>query len=266
MVKDDISNGNCGVPTSNIFEALSSSPTRNIKSSSEKKQTLARKMNGLTIGNKSADVSSTISLASTKTSSSASTSLNKEQAKNSQQMDSKASASDYKTELNRQKLLKNNVTIHGIPATDSTKQGNVLQLVRAVFQAIGVNVAEKNIFNYYRMKGNNKTILVKLRDHETKMQILNATKKAKVGDVMKCAEDQAKIPVLIDDHFTPYFGRLLAEGRRARRLGCIQLCWFDSYTCQAMCLFNGNRVAFKNIEELYEIVAEVKKSICNNDF
>lgn len=263
MEKEDVSNGHFGVQTSNIFEALSSSPKKNIKTSSKKKQTLARKMNGLTLGNKSADASSTISLVSTKTSSSASTSLNKEQAKNSQQMDSKASTADYKIELNRQKMLKNNVTIHGIPAME---QENVLQLVRAVFQAVGVNVAERNIFNYYRMKGNNKTILVKLRDHETKMQILNATKKARVGDVMKCAEDQAKMPISIDEHFTPYFGRLLAEGRRVRRHGYIQSCWFDSYTCQAMCLFNGNRVAFKSVDELDKIVAEVKKSISNNNF
>lgn len=261
MVKDCDSNGQFGVQTSNIFEALSSSPKENIKTTSKKKQTMARKMNGLTLGNKSADASSTISLVSTTTLSLASTSLSKEQTKNSQHTDSKASTVDYKTELNRQKLLKNNVTIHGIPATE---QENVLQLVRAVFQAIGVNVAERNIFNYYRMKGNNKIILVKLRDHETKMKILNATKKATVGDVMNCAEDQAKLPVSIDEHFTPYFGRLLAEGRRARRHGYIQSCWFDSYTCQAMCLFIGNRVAFKNIDELDKIVAEARRSAYNN--
>lgn len=83
----------------------------------------------------------------------------------------------------------------------------------------------------------------------------NRKKKATLGDVIIGAP-QSKSPVFINNHTTPFFGKLLAEGRKAIKEGKINSCWLNTFGCQLKFSEDGKSYGYRSIEELNEIIAD----------
>lgn len=92
----------------------------------------------------------------------------------------KATASaHYQLELDKQRQLKNNISIIGIPKTNGEK---LVDMVLKLLSKVGCQLTTANVMNCYRIKGNgNHIIIVKFSDFEIKQQIL-ANKSKKKGN------------------------------------------------------------------------------------
>lgn len=159
----------------------------------------------------------------------------------------------YQMELDRQRQLKENITVHGIPATNNE---NLTELILKLLSKIGCEASASKIATSYRIKGNNISIIVvKLADFETKQLILSTkqTKKLSLGDVMSNPKEP-KTPLYINNHTTPFFGKLLAEGRKAMKNGKIHSCWLNNFGCQLKFTENGKYFNYKSIADLINLI------------
>lgn len=85
-----------------------------------------------------------------------------------------AASAQYHMELEKQRSLKNNLSIFGVGRSDGE---NLVQIVLSVFNKIGCVVAENQIVNCYRINGNNNNIIIaKLNDYELKQSQRNRSK------------------------------------------------------------------------------------------
>lgn len=174
--------------------------------------------------------------------------------------ESQAASAQYHIQLDKQRSLKNNVSIFGIGSTEGE---NLLQIVVSVFNKIGCAVANELITNCYRIKGNsNNIIVVTLADYDLKQKILKEkSKKAiTVGEIISCTSDAAGTIIYINNHVTPFFGKLLHEGRKAVKNGDIHSSWLNSFGCQLKFEENGKQHGYRSVDELTKLIASKKKS------
>lgn len=77
-----------------------------------------------------------------------------------------AASAQYQIELEKQRAIKNNVSIFGIPSTAGEE---LIKIVTNTLNKTGCNVANDQILSCYRIKGNaNHIIVVKLADFDLK--------------------------------------------------------------------------------------------------
>lgn len=170
--------------------------------------------------------------------------------------ESQAVSAQYQTELEKQRLLKNNVSIFGIGRSDGE---NLLQIAITVFNKIGCAVADNQIANCYRINGNNvNIIIVKLTDYELKQKILKEKSKKAVtaGEIINCNSDAAGTIIYINNHVTPFFGKLLHEGRKAVKNGEMHSCWLNSFGCQMKMEENGKQHVYRSVDELKSLTSK----------
>lgn len=164
-----------------------------------------------------------------------------------------ASKAAYNNELHKQRELKNNICIMGIPSFDKESP---LTTVTTVFNAINCKVSSSGIVSAYRTRGKASLIVVKLVNYDDKIKILNAkTKKAvRVSEIAVCDPSVANNFVYINNHVTPFFGKLLKEGRSAIKNNQIHSCWLTSSGCMLKVKEGGDSLIFSSIEQLHEII------------
>lgn len=175
-----------------------------------------------------------------------------------------AASAEYQIQLDKQRLLKNNVSIFGIGRTEGE---NLLQIVVSLLNKIGCAVAEKQIVNCYRIKGNsNNIIVITLADYELKQKILKekSKKPITVGEIISCTSNAASTTIYINNHVTPFFGKLLHEGRKAVKNGDIHSCWLNSFGCQVKLQENGKQHGYRTVDELAELIASKKSTMKRN--
>lgn len=135
----------------------------------------------------------------------------------------------FQAELNKQKLLRCSLCIVGVPRTSD----ECLKSIAAViFRHVGYGVAFENIDACYRI--NNRidcdTFIVKLKDVHAKRLIL----RAKFGKRLSLITSDTGYPctlnrpIYINNHVTPFFGRLIAAGRKAIKEKRIHSCWMSA--------------------------------------
>lgn len=160
----------------------------------------------------------------------------------------------YRVELDKQRQIKNNLSIFGIPFVDGERLGDMVSLV---FDKIECNMCQ--FTDCYRVKGNAKgIIIVKLTDFDAKQRILAAKSKKplKLGDLIACSSENAKTPIFINNHTTPFFGKLLQEGRKEAKNEKIHSCWLNSFGCQVKFTDRGKQYGFTSVEELRRLIDE----------
>lgn len=90
----------------------------------------------------------------------------------------------YQLELDKQRQLKDNISLHGIPYTNGEDRAAI---ILKVLSKIGCDASNASIAMSYRIKGNNNhVIVVKLANFELKQQILVLKSKhiLKLGDIV----------------------------------------------------------------------------------
>lgn len=169
-------------------------------------------------------------------------------------LESKMSSSNYERELSKQQQLKNNVNIFGFPKTDGE---DLKETALTIFKAFGCNFSKSDFDSVYRTNGRTpkfSSIVVKFKDFEKKQNVLNSKKQIRLKDVAECSESQQNIGIYINNHTTPYFGRIMAAGRKAAKEKIIHSCWIGSNSCFIQLKENGKPIAIRNVDTLDEIV------------
>lgn len=164
-------------------------------------------------------------------------------------------ATQYQLELDKQRQLKNNITLFGVP---SAKDENITEIILNVLAKIDCKTAATKIIDCYRIKGNsNQIIVIKLKDFELKQRILSNKSKKKVvlRDIMPNST-RASEPIFINNHTTPFFGKLLAEGRKAVKEGRINSCWLNTFGCQLKFNEEGKSYSYRDIAELNKLITD----------
>lgn len=163
----------------------------------------------------------------------------------------------YQLELEKQRALKNNISLFGIPKNNNE---NLIQIVVTMLQSkIGCAVATQIIKDCYRIKGNgNHIIIAKLSDFDLKQKVLANKSNVKVtlGNIISCSSSQANTPIFINNHTTPFFGKLLSEGRKAAKDGKVHSCWLNSFGCQLKFSKEGKHFEYRNSAELQKLIEE----------
>lgn len=164
-------------------------------------------------------------------------------------------SSNYNGELNKQKAIRNNISIMGIPLTSNE---NTMHIAINVFKFLGLDIDSK-IVSAYRTTGKNTSknlIIAKLIDYDTKLMVLNhrAKKTIKLKDVADCATNTGETTIFINNHVTPYFGKLLFLGRQAVKNKQIFSCWISSNGCQLKLSESGEQHNYSSEEDLQRLI------------
>lgn len=174
--------------------------------------------------------------------------------------ENQAASAQYQLELEKQRQLKNNLSIFGVCRSDSE---NLKQIVSSIFGKIGCAAEDHQIISCYRINGNgNNIIIAKLSDYELKQNVLKekAKKPLSLGDVVTCDSNAAGTSIFINNHVTPFFGKLLKEGRLAVKEGKIHSCWLNAFGCQLKFDEDGKQHGFRSIDELKSLITNKTSS------
>lgn len=159
--------------------------------------------------------------------------------------------STYRQELNKQKQLQHNISIMGIPAINGEVLKDIVCNILTTIECASANVAAT-----YRTKGKNPMIVVKLEDYNSKSAILKAKamKTVRLKDVIvnQCADGNNI--VYINNHVTPYFGKLLQEGRQAMKDKKIHSCWLASSGCMLRLKEDSQPLGYRTPSELSKLI------------
>lgn len=169
-------------------------------------------------------------------------------------------SNNHDSEMVKQNALVRNVSILGIPPLENE---NLPYIAVKIFSLIGCTVARSDIIECYRVGRRNprsNIFIVKLNDYGLKLQILKAktSKDIRVCEVMdssKVAPDIANQFVFINNHVTPHFGKLLAEGRKAVKDKKLQSVWMGRNGCSARLDSGGKEYGYRSTDELYKLIS-----------
>lgn len=166
-----------------------------------------------------------------------------------------ANNTTYNSELQKQRQLKNNVCIMGVPSFEAESP---ITTAITVFKAVGCELSTSSIVSAYRTKGTSSQIVVKLSNYDDKIKILNAKAKkvVRVSEIAICDPSVATNFVFINNHVTPYFGQLLKEGRAAVKNRQIHSCWLSSSGCMLKLDEEGVSMNISTINELQKIIRD----------
>lgn len=167
-----------------------------------------------------------------------------------------AASAQHNIELEKQRSIKNNVSIFGIPSIEGE---NLQKIVLSLFEKTGCEVAENQVVNRFRIKTKGKgIIIVKLCDYDVKLNILKkkADKTVTVGEIISCDSKTSSEIIYINNHVTPHFGKLLQEGRKARKNGDIHSCWLNAYGCQLKFDEDGKIHMYQTIDEMNKLISD----------
>ncbi|KAG4067311.1 hypothetical protein HA402_000302 [Bradysia odoriphaga] len=176
---------------------------------------------------------------------------------------------NYEAELLKQNVLSHNLSIMGLPATVD-EDLNLLSL--KIFQVIGCAIQRSDIFGCYRIKKANKftsIFIIKFNDFATKQRIMKAKvdKVIKVRDVIGSDTTAGNSTLFINNHVTPFFGKLMAEGRKAVKDKRIQSVWLNRNGCNIRLEANGPERIYRSTDELYRMLSSLDhRSSTSNPF
>lgn len=85
-----------------------------------------------------------------------------------------------------------------------------------------------------------------------------ADKKVKVSDI--CASNQSDSLIYLNNHTTPFFGRLLGAGRSAIKDGIIHSCWIGSSGCLVKVTEQGKPTTVRSLNDFDALRNQYGKS------
>lgn len=154
----------------------------------------------------------------------------------------------YDRELTKQQALKNNISIFGCPKINGEV---VVNTALAIFKAFGSEFSPTDFEAVYRTEGKKpsfSSIIVKFVKFENKLAVLNSKEKKqlKICDVFDGNKSNAQI--YLNNHVTPYFGRLLAAGRQAMKDKLIHSCWIGATGCLIKLQEDGKSIIIRTVD------------------
>lgn len=167
------------------------------------------------------------------------------------QFEVKIASATYDSELKKQQALKNNISIFGCPKLDSE---NVTQTAINVFKAFGSTFNATDFSAAYRTTGkrpNFTSIIVKFVSFEKKLSALDSksAKVVKVSDVLGPTQSNGENQIYLNNHVTPFFGRLLVAGRQAIKDEIIHSCWIGTMGCMVKMEENGKPFNVRTLDD-----------------
>lgn len=161
---------------------------------------------------------------------------------------------NYETELSKQRNLRNNVTVMGIHATNGE---NLKSIAAAVFACINVKVTESDIHNANRK---NNIIVVKLANYDIKANIIQNKTKNKIMACNVCPGLSNDVQVFVNNHTTPYFGRILQCGRNAVRDKKIDSIRLATKGCLMKLSADGDEILVKSVSHFIDILKSISST------
>lgn len=170
----------------------------------------------------------------------------------------------HEAELTKQNLLSNNLTIIGIPETPNE---NLRAVAIQLFSLVDCQVTNGDIFGCYRIrKGRTPTdiVIVKINDVELKLKIMRkkAAKQVKLNEILPNAANGHSL-IYVNNHVTPYFGKLLAEGRRMVKEFRFHSVRLTKNGCQIRFQDGGEDKVYRDIKELRGLATLFNKKSMN---
>lgn len=174
---------------------------------------------------------------------------------------------DFDSELAKQNLLSNNITVMGIPYESNE---DLSSLLLRLFALIKCQFARADFFGCYRIKRANAytdMFVAKLNDFNTKQKVLKAKTAVslKLSDVVGASGGGADPFIFINSQVTPFFGRLMSEGRKAVKEKKLHSVWLNRHGCQLRLVADGPEIGFKSLTELNELVLSNGVSVPRSD-
>lgn len=156
----------------------------------------------------------------------------------------------YEVECLKQKQLKCNISIAGIP---HHKDENLLVIFESLCTVIGFTYVRDDIAAIYRTSGTNKkSIIVQFVNDDKKFELLNAKKikQAVIFDELNLKYIASTQEIIVAQQLTPFFANLLYNARQARQRNEIAQCWFTNKGVHIRPQENSNAVLIKSLNEL----------------
>lgn len=99
--------------------------------------------------------------------------------------------------------------------------------------------------------------IVKINNFAVKQRILKAkiNKDVRLRDVTNLNASDGNPLIFINNHVTPYFGKLLAEGRKAVKDKKIHSVWFNRNGCKLRLEANGPERVYRNMIEFNGLIS-----------
>lgn len=137
------------------------------------------------------------------------------------------SLSAKKIELEKQNQLNNNLTIVALPRR---KNDDELEMFLKLCHQLNATVSKNDIAYIYRSGGINERVVVKFRNHNTKVMVKNCAHKKQVwtNDLVKLAPDEEPVKIFVNLHTTRYFGKMLKIANEARKIKTL----YSQYLCK----------------------------------
>lgn len=163
----------------------------------------------------------------------------------------------YSIEMDKQRQLKNNLSIAGLPQSKE----NLKEVVLRLFTKMDVQIADGDIIDAYRVKAGN-TVIVKLSNFTTKQNLLSVKSKSQLSacDIMTTMPLDKSV-IYINNHTTPYFGKILQEGRKMVKEKQIFSCWLNANGCQVKILSDSTPTTVQNIGQMHAMLEGAKTEI-----
>lgn len=163
--------------------------------------------------------------------------------------------SRYENELMKQSAISKNLSVVGIPPLENEE---LVAIVMKICSQIGHNLRRQDIFGCYRvMKGRSQTdvIIVKLNDFSVKHQVLKlkASKVVRLHDFVLTSDQNPMI--YVNNHVTPFFGKLLSEGRKAMKEKKIHSVWLSRDGCRMRLEDGGKEFIYRSIKDLNSVIS-----------
>lgn len=132
------------------------------------------------------------------------------------QVEKGAPTAAVNSELQKQILLRNNISISGMPIEQNEDLAAVIDVI---LDALGLPELKKGELLKVRRVPNSKTklIIANFRDYETKLAVMQckASKKKSLSDIYDLRNGEPNPFIYINNHLTPFYGNLSYHGRNA---------------------------------------------------
>lgn len=160
-------------------------------------------------------------------------------------------------ELNKQILLRNNITISGMPYVTNE---NLTDIVDWVLDALGLPelkngelVKVKRILN-----ARSKLIIAGFRDYEMKLAVMQAkiSKRISLSDIYELRDGEANPQIYINNHLTPFYGNLSYHGRNAISNGLLHSCWVSSRGFLVKLQGDSDPIVIEDVQHLENFLKE----------
>lgn len=180
-----------------------------------------------------------------------------------------STVSSYDVELQKQKSLKNNISIAGIPTYDGENLNEIFNSILQILEFRQTDVRTTSIYRVHDSRSH--LIVVRLESFESKLELLKArrSKKIKVSDIVRFSKNsssEGEREVTLNNQLTPYFSNLMYHGRKVKESELIHSSWISNRGFVVKRNLNDKPTEIKNVDHLNEFTQSKQLKRRNSEF